>query len=192
MLEHYAQGIAKWTPKINLVASSQLPDLWTRHILDSYQIAEHLPDQAEAITDLGSGGGLPGLVIAIHAKVHHPKRRITLVESDQRKSVFLRTMIGDLDLPATVQAKRIEDVQLPKADVVTARALASLDRLLELSHPLLKRDGLAVFPKGKSAADELEIARRSWQFACQEVQSLTNIDARILVIRNIERGTSRG
>lgn len=150
-LNTYVALIQKWTGKINLVAPSQVDHLWTRHILDCLQIAPLLPASATSITDIGSGGGLPGLVLAIHDKEYCPQRHISLVESDQRKAAFLRTVIRELDLNATVFAERIEKVDIPPADVVTARALAPLARLLELAAPLIKPDGLAIFAKGQAA-----------------------------------------
>ncbi|RYH04213.1 16S rRNA (guanine(527)-N(7))-methyltransferase RsmG [Salipiger sp. IMCC34102] len=190
-LRAYEDLLTKWTKRINLVASSQLDELWERHILDSLQIAPLISKDASLITDIGSGGGLPGLVLAIHAKYYAPHRRINLVESDQRKAAFLRTVIRELKLNASIHAVRIEEVFLDPAEIVTARALAPLTDLLAHSEPLLKAGGTAIFPKGRTASEELETARETWQFTCHAVQSLTQPDARILVIKDIIRGNLR-
>ena len=187
LLSHYAQLVRKWSPTINLVAPSQIDELEERHIADSLQLADLIPMRATTIIDLGSGGGFPGLVLAIHAAVHHPERNVTLIESDQRKAVFLRTVVRELDLPARVICSRIENAEISPADVVTARALAPLTALLSYAKPLLQSDGTALFPKGEAAEKELADARHAWSFACQEVPSKTRTNARILVIKDIRR-----
>ena len=128
-LRAYAALIEKWTPKINLISRSTIPEIWARHILDSVQIVQLAPENWGSWTDLGSGGGLPGCVAAILAPEN---AHVTLVESDQRKVAFLRTVQRELDLPMTVLAERIEDADVAPADVVSARALAALTRALGL------------------------------------------------------------
>ena len=187
LLSLYAKLVRKWSPTINLVAPSQLDDLEDRHIADSLQLTGLVPDHARSITDLGSGGGFPGLVLAIDARSRSDGRTVTLIESDQRKGVFLRTVVRELALPARVITSRIEVAKVPPADVVTARALAPLDALLTFARPLLAPEGVALFPKGEAVEKELDEARQRWSFACQDVASKTRTNARILVIKDIRR-----
>ena len=187
----YANLVRKWSPTINLVARSQLADLEERHIADSQQLIPLVPAQAISLTDIGSGGGFPGLVLAIAAKQSSPGRTFTLIESDQRKATFLRTVVRDLSLNATVLAKRIEAVSIPPSDVVTARALAPLAELLAHAAHLLKPDGTAIFPKGETWEEELNSARQRWSFSCQAIPSGTRTNARILVIKDLSRAPDR-
>ena len=128
-LETYVGLIQKWNPRINLVSRNSLDDLWIRHIEDSLQVARAIP-MPDRWVDLGSGGGLPGLVAAILAAEESPDTRFTLIESDQRKSVFLRTVARECDLNVQVISDRIEKAKPQKADVLSARALADLTTLL--------------------------------------------------------------
>ncbi|SEN11571.1 16S rRNA m(7)G-527 methyltransferase [Loktanella fryxellensis] len=185
----YHDLLLQWTRKINLIAPSTTTDIWDRHIADSAQLFALLPISAKRVVDLGSGGGLPGLVLAIMAKVARPDLSFILIESDQRKAAFLRTVIRRLTLSATVRADRIEAVEHLAADVVTARALAPLPNLLEFASRLMHHDGVALFQKGRSYDDEVVLARRNWAFDLSARPSVTDPDACILDIRNIQRGT---
>ena len=127
----YEALIQKWNPSINLVAKSTLSEVWTRHIIDSAQVYFSAMDEKSSIwTDIGSGGGLPGIVIATLAQGDGQQIGVTMVESDKRKSVFLRTAIRELGLTETrVINERIESAQIRVSDIVTARALCTDDRL---------------------------------------------------------------
>ncbi|SMY07190.1 16S rRNA (guanine(527)-N(7))-methyltransferase RsmG [Flavimaricola marinus] len=182
-LEQYGDLIRKWTPKINLVAPASLPDLWERHILDSAQLLPLAPTAPKTWTDLGSGGGLPGIVIAILS----PDTEVTLIESDQRKAAFLRTCTRELGLSATIRPNRIDEVAPLGADVVTARALAPLPNLLPLVARHLAPDGIALLPKGKNAQTEIDDARADWGFDLQTHTSHTNPEATILRLERITR-----
>ncbi|MCL4170695.1 UNVERIFIED_CONTAM: hypothetical protein GTU68_049362, partial [Idotea baltica] len=125
-LQAYAALLEKWNPKINLVSKSSLQDLWNRHILDSAQLFSLVQHPHNTWADLGSGGGFPGLVIAIMALESGSPDQVILIESDTRKAAFLRTVIRELGLRASVINKRIEQVDPLDADVISARALADL------------------------------------------------------------------
>lgn len=185
-LEAYVDLVKKWNPKINLVSKASLGDIWHRHILDSAQLFDLAPD-SESWVDLGSGGGFPGIVLSILALERNPKGRFTLVESDQRKSAFLRTAIRELDLNAKVLAQRIEDVPPLKAQALSARALADLDILLGFGAKHLASDGTALFPKGESWEKEDRAARERWSYSCEVITSKTNPDAAVLKIKDILR-----
>ena len=186
-LQVYADILIKWNPKINLVAKSTISDLWDRHIVDSLQIMRHIPESAQHIVDIGSGGGFPGLVLAIASAEAHPESLITMIESDQRKSAFLRTVLRETGVSATVLTERIEKAPAQSADVLTARALADLSMLLEFAEQHLKKEGTAFFLKGKNWRIELQKAQEVWQFDYEEVTSETNVEAVLLVIKGIER-----
>ncbi len=184
-LDRYAALLEKWNPAINLVSRTTLPDLWTRHFLDSAQLFSLLPAGATHWADLGSGGGFPGLIIAILAAEAAPALKITLVESDARKSVFLSTTARALGLPTIVETARIEALAPLAADVLSARALGPLPQLLSHAARHLTPDGMALFPKGAAHAQELAEARLAWTFTAENIPSKTDPDAVILSIRGI-------
>ena len=149
-LAAYVALVEKWQQRVNLVSASTLPDIWMRHIWDSAQLAPLVPTRTGRILDVGSGAGFPGLVLAAlcDAELH-------LVESDQKKAVFLQTVIRETGIRAIVHNKRIEALPPIGADIVTARALASLDRLLELLEAQLMPGMRCLFLKGARAEAEL-------------------------------------
>ncbi len=186
-LQIYADLLEKWNPRINLVARSTLPDLWTRHMLDSAQIFELAPHPVSHRVDLGSGGGFPGLVIAIMADQGKSPSRVTLVESDARKSAFLRTVVRETGALAKVINDRIESVDPLSADVVSARALADLPTLLELSHRHLAPSGTGLLLKGASWQKELQGAQSLWNFSHRIVNSQTESGPVILSVTGVSR-----
>lgn len=177
---------AKWTERINLISRTTRDDIWTRHIIDSVQIFPLAPAAARHWVDLGSGGGFPGLVLAC-LLADRDSGRITLIESDQRKCAFLRTAVRDLTLPATILARRIEEVPPTGADVLTARALAPLIDLLPFAERHLTPMGVAVFPKGRNAEREIDTARTRWAFDCTAIPSITDPSATLLRLERIAR-----
>ncbi|MDU9006058.1 16S rRNA (guanine(527)-N(7))-methyltransferase RsmG [Sedimentitalea todarodis] len=178
--------VQKWNPRINLVSRKSLDDLWPRHIIDSIQVFRST-DKAGHWVDLGSGGGFPGIVIAILAAEERPEVGVTLVESDQRKCAFLRTAIRETGVKCRVLAKRIELVEPQNADVLSARALTNLPGLLEFAERHLSTDGLALFPKGVTWQKEVAEARRAWRFNVESVDSSTEAGAVILKVKGISR-----
>lgn len=183
-LEAFVALLIKWNPAINLVSRSTLSEVWLRHIVDSAQLATELP-MAGHWLDLGSGGGLPGIVLAIIAQEKAPEVRFTLVESDQRKATFLRQSIIQLKLAAKVECSRIESLLPQDADVISARALAPLAQLCAFAHRHLRPDGIALFPKGEAAEAEIALAKKAWTFDLQAVPSMTNTGSQILKLKNI-------
>lgn len=182
MLERYVELLLQWNRTINLISRKDEAVVWDRHVVDSLALMPLLPADFTHAVDLGSGGGLPGIVLAIcTGKPFH------LVESDQRKCAFLREAARALDLRVTVHAARIEAVQLPPAPLITARALAPLTVLLGWSARLLAPGGICVFPKGRSVDEELTAAVSEWHMKVESVTSPTDHAARILRISEIER-----
>lgn len=186
-LEAYADLLRKWSPRINLISKSSMSDLWTRHILDSAQLVELAKRKSGHWVDLGSGGGFPGMVIAIIAKRKMPDLRFTFVESDRRKAVFLQTVVRDLSLQADVVAKRAEDIGPLSADTLSARALAPLPTLLGYVKPHLLQSGQALLMKGQSFRRELDQALEIWSFQGDECPSITDGAAVILSLGDIKR-----
>jgi 16S rRNA (guanine527-N7)-methyltransferase len=177
--------VKRWNPAINLIAKSTVSDMWTRHLLDSAQLFEHCPEEAGAWLDLGSGAGFPGLVVAIMAAESRQDLRVTLVESDRRKSVFLSEAVRRLGLSADVICSRVDSIAPQGADVVSARALAPLAALCGHAHRHLAASGIAIFPKGANAAAELAVAQQAWRFRVASHASRTDAEASILVLKDI-------
>lgn len=178
----YADLVRRWQPKINLVGPSTLDDLWRRHMLDSAQLFPLLPADARTLVDLGSGAGFPGLVLAVLGvpDVH-------LVESDTRKAAFLREAARVSGTNVTVHARRIDAVPAIAADIVTARALAPLAELLAWAHRFVGSRGVALFPKGQQAEDEVADAARIWTLSVERIPSRTDANGAILRVSGIAR-----
>jgi 16S rRNA (guanine527-N7)-methyltransferase len=185
-IEAYEALILKWSKSINLVAKSTLTDLRARHILDSAELFPHLPSESQKVLDIGSGGGLPGLVLAIIGKEKLPFTKFQLIESDQRKAAFLRTVCIQLDLTSDVIVNRIELVEKANADVVTARALAPLPKLLGYVHRHLKDDGLALLQKGRGYSEEVALARELWDFDLEVVPAIGELGSVVLKLKNLK------
>lgn len=183
--------LRKWQKTINLVAPATLSEVWSRHIADSLQLINHVAADSARWVDLGSGGGFPGLVVAA-ALSERPGADVHLVESDTRKSAFLREVARVAELPVTVHAQRIEQVAqmlAPGTEVVSARALAPLPKLLELAEPFLAAGALGVFPKGRDAERELTEARKGWTLDCDLRASVSDREARVLLVRSARRNS---
>ncbi len=186
-LEEYENLLLKWNPAINLVSKSTISEIWSRHILDSAQLWV-LSDKTQGIwLDLGSGAGFPGLVIAIIASELAPNLSVQLVESDIRKSAFLANTAQVLGIQAQIQTQRTEGLKPQKADIISARALAALPKLLEFAENHANRDTLCLFPKGKNHISELTEARKYWKFEVQKSPSITDSGGVILRIGGIGR-----
>jgi 16S rRNA (guanine527-N7)-methyltransferase len=185
-LEEYVALVVKWNPKINLISKGDLEDIWDRHIEDSAQIVS-LPKIGPSWVDLGSGGGFPGIVVAILLRSISPSTKVVLVESDGRKATFLRQVALKLDLNCDVLNKRIEVISIEENTILSARALARLPKLLDIIEPLTHKDTVCLFMKGKNFSKELKLAQDTWSFDCDVVESRTNAEAAVLVIRNICR-----
>ncbi|PHS25071.1 MAG: 16S rRNA (guanine(527)-N(7))-methyltransferase RsmG [Robiginitomaculum sp.] len=176
----------KWSKKINLVASGTLPAFWTRHALDSAQLAPLVPNEARRLIDLGSGAGFPGLAIALMRMEDHPVH-VTLVESNAKKAAFLRVCIEETGAPAEVICARSESLPPQDYDVITARALAPLPRLLALCAPFVGPQTLQLFLKGAEVEKEIGEARKDWALAYETIPSMTEKTASILKIRKAYR-----
>lgn len=177
--------LVKWNKHINLVAPLSLPEFWHRHAYDSWQIVPHVPEDAEMIIDMGSGAGFPGLAVAIELK-RRGRGRVTLIESAGKKANFLRTVIRELSLPASVYGGRVENMPQEMADLITARAFAPLPRLLNYSHSFWGEKTKGLFLKGQSLAQERTSAQEDWNFDEELIPSLTDEGAVILLLSNLK------
>ncbi len=186
-LDVYAALLRRWNKAINLVAPSTLPNIWTRHFLDSAQIFQFTPEKAKTWGDMGSGAGFPGMVIACLAKEVMPNLEVICIESDKRKAVFLQTLVREIGLNARVLDERVEKAQKSNADIISARALAPINTLLILAERHLKKQGVAVFMKSGGYLHELEEARAHWSFDIRAVPSKTDENGVVLVLGDIRR-----
>lgn len=178
-LAAYVALLEKWNARINLVSKHSLADVWRRHILDSAQLLDLVERQGQWL-DLGSGAGLPGLVVALIGR-----RGVHLVESDNRKAAFLREAARLCGAPVTVHRTRIEKLAPQGAAVVSARALAPLPRLLPLLHRHLAPDGACFLLKGQDVEDELTQAAKSWIMRVERIESRSDPAGVILKLTEV-------
>ncbi len=182
----YADCLARWGGRINLVSAASMADVWRRHMLDSAQLVGHLPPTPAELLDLGSGAGFPGLVLAILSG-----HRTHLVESDTRKAAFLREAARLTDAPAVVHSVRIEDMEPFPVNILAARALAPLAKLLGYAWPFVEISAgnapICLFLKGASWREELTAARKEWNMHADSLASVSDSSGRVLVIGDISR-----
>jgi 16S rRNA (guanine527-N7)-methyltransferase len=188
-LEAYADLLKRWQKTINLVAPSTLPHIWHRHFADSAQLWGLRPPQARNWLDLGSGAGFPGLVLAILASETGGSRH-WLVESDNRKAAFLREVARSVGVSVDILCARIENAEnaskVGAVDCVTARALAPMPLLLEYASPYFASHTMGLFLKGFAVTSELEDAGRTWEFETELIPSLTESEARIVLLKALK------
>lgn len=179
----YENLLKKWSKTINLVAPSTLSDIRRRHILDSLQLCKLMPDNISNLLDLGSGAGFPGLVLAMA----RPQTSVTMVESDERKCSFLRTVSRETSTPVIIHNARVENVGISSPDFITARALSSLSSLLKMTNRWWENNSeiKLIFPKGENWMKEVAEAQIDYSFALQEHQSETDAAGRILLISDV-------
>ena len=192
-LDSFVELLLRWQKAVQLVGPSTIAKVWTRHLADSLQLIALAPD-AKTWIDLGSGGGFPGLIVAI-ALIGRPGAIVHLVESDSRKAAFLREAIRVTGAPAKVYAERIESVTerfAAEVEIVTARALAPLARLLEMAAPFLNAGARGIFLKGQDIEGELTEAAKSWNISAQTFPSRTDPRGRILVVDALMRQNVAG
>ena len=185
-LKEYEKLLFKWNAKINLVSKSTLDNFWNRHVLDSAQFLSSVGEKAGKWVDLGSGGGLPGLVVAILSDEIEPVNKLFLVEADVRKAVFLKTVCRELGLKVEVYNNRIEELPPISANIVSARALAPLKTLCLYAKNHLEKGGVAVFAKGENWKAELVEAQKKWIFSYEAVKSTLHEGSVVLVLRGIK------
>jgi 16S rRNA (guanine527-N7)-methyltransferase len=184
-LTAYVELLGQWNRRINLVSGNTLGDVWRRHILDCAQLYKYLPRNTRVVVDLGSGAGLPGLILAAMgiAEMH-------LVESDLRKSAFLREAARIMDVPVTLHPERIEKVAAVAADAVVARACAPLDQLIDYSDRFVSTKTICLFLKGEFAREEIAAAEAAWSMTAETIASASDPRGTIVKLSAIQRAAS--
>ena len=183
-MEKYIELLKKWQKAVNLVSNKTLPDLWKRHILDSAQLYPFLVGENITLVDMGSGAGFPALVLAILNKVNNgPVKEMFLIESDTKKSLFLKEVIRELKLNVHVLNKRIENVLDIKADILTSRALSDLSDLLSLGKNFIHTQTTCLFLKGENYEKEIKNCFSPCQI--EKIKSITNSKGVILKITEV-------
>lgn len=185
-LKIYQSLLIKWQEKINLISPNTVENAWERHFLDSAQIDPLLCERQRTLFDLGCGAGFPGLVLAMM----RPELNIYLIESDQKKCSFMKAVSRETGVKVDVENVRIEDFEtdiLP--DVITARALADLPKLFNYCQRWIEANPALtlIFLKGQGARSELRLLENHWDFECEEVQSITESQAKILKFTNVRK-----
>ncbi len=180
-LSLYHDLLLKWQAKINLISSDTIANAWHRHFLDALQIFP-LIDIEKKIVDLGSGGGFPGMVLAIAGAKH-----MHLVESDTKKILFLREVARITNTAVSLHHGRIEETLTTHADIITSRACSPLESLLSLASGYVSHETICLFHKGKNFAKELEDAKLHWHFSCDVIPSVTDSQSAILRLTSIQK-----
>jgi 16S rRNA (guanine527-N7)-methyltransferase len=181
-LEAFRRRLSDWNERMNLVSEASLEDFWRRHAFDSAQLLAAAPG-ARVWADIGAGAGFPGLVLAIFLK-SAPGAKVHLVESREKRCAFLSAVAEELALPAKVHWARAEDLALD-VDVVAARAVAPLSRLLGFARPYLARGAVGLFLKGRGAEAEIAEARKAWRFSLEVLPSQSDPSGRILKVSGL-------
>ncbi len=188
-LEIYLALLGKWQKAVNLVGPNTMADAWHRHFMDSAQIANYIPQDAQTLLDFGSGAGFPGIVLAML----RPDLEVNLVESDEKKCQFLRNVSRETSTPVTIHNTRIEYLKASgqeiMPDIITARALGDLKMLLDFALPYAQEnpDLVLLLPKGEKAPEEITAAKTQFSFELHMHKSITNNRAQILEIRRLKR-----
>lgn len=186
-LEQYEASLSEWQQKFNLVSNSSLEDAWNRHFLDSVQIFKFIPEDAKTLYDFGSGAGFPGMVLAVIAGEKTPYLKISLIESIGKKTLYLNEVKNITRVNVDVLNQRIENIAPKKVDVITSRAMASLKELLEYTNKFFSKKTKCIFLKGRSYAEEINEAKKTWSFNFEVVKSQTSDEGVILIITNLLR-----
>lgn len=182
-LEAYVGLLREWNAQHNLVSAGSLADVWRRHVWDCAQLARYVPSQARTLVDLGAGAGLPGLILAemLRDQIH-----VTLFEATSKKARFLEAAAGAMALDVTIRNLRIEDAPPEKFDVITARAMAPLPKLLSYAQKFVSKTSICLFPKGQNVEVELTQTLKSWKLRVLKHPSLSDPTGTVLEIRELQ------
>ena len=180
-LDFYLSSIIKHNKHTNLIGKSTIENIWDRHVLDCLQLTKHITNKKLRIIDLGTGAGLPGILLSITGY-----QKILMVDSVKKKTDFVRKIIKDLSLTAKIQNKRIENPPTSQHDIVVSRALAPLVKLLTYARLYSNKNTTSLFLKGKNAISEIDIASKKFFFEFEKIKSLSSDDGCILKINNIK------
>ena len=185
-LQKFIALLIEWNEKMNLVSKNSLADVWIRHVLDSAQLVDYIPVNAKQIVDIGSGSGFPGVVLAVMLQDIKPQASITLVESITKKSVYLNDVKQKLGLNSVcVVNDRVENAVFKNVDLITARAVASMDILCGYAKKIGNKNTQMLLLKGKSFSEEDEISRKHWQYDTDIFENKYSSDGVVVKVRNI-------
>ena len=188
ILSRFIDILSVWQGKMNLVSNNSLAEIWTRHIADSYQLYQYLNSDAKCVYDIGSGAGFPAIVLAIASMVDSRPTKFTMIESITKKTVYLNAVKNELNLKnVQILNARSENLKLPPADFITARAVANLNKLFGLSYPLTDKNTVLIFPKGKTYQEELSDAKKNWLFDVQIKNSEIEQEGVVLIFSNLRK-----
>lgn len=187
-LKDFVGLLTEWNGKMNLVSKNSLADVWTRHVLDSIQLINYIPDQTKYLVDIGSGSGFPGIVLAIILQEKLPSLKITLVESIVKKAMYLNDVIEKIGLKSVnVLNDRVENAVFKNVDVITARAVASLNILCGYTAKIGNKNTEMLLLKGKSFSEEELEARKNWIFSREIYDNKYSDDGCVVKIKNIRK-----
>ncbi len=182
VITQYLRSLKKYNQHTNLVGKSTLIDPWERHILDSLQLIKHIKNKKLSIIDMGSGAGIPGIILSIMGY-----ENVTLVDSNQKKINFLKILKKSLNLNVNIYLGRLENFNNLKFDVITSRALANLNQLISYSQKFIKKNSVLVFLKGKTVNDEIHDAKKNWFFQLKKYQSISDSRGCVLTLKKIKK-----
>jgi len=181
-MQKYIDRITQYNAHTNLVGKSTLSDSWSKHILDSFQLVSFIKNKNCTILDMGTGAGLPGVVLSIAGY-----KNVSLVDSSGKKIKFLKSIKDDLDLNLNIILGRLEKLNNLRFDIITSRALAKLNILFGYSQNFMKKNTLLIFLKGKTVNEEILEAKKNWKFNFQKYRSVSDSRGVILVIEGLSK-----
>lgn len=188
LFSRYINILSEWKDKINLVSPNSFEQVWTRHIADSYQLYRFLDDRVNSVYDIGSGAGFPAIVLAIASQTDGRKTRFKLIESITKKTVYLNDVKEKLQLKnVEIINERSENLKLPAADFITARAVANLDKLFGFAAPLADLNTVFLFQKGKKYSEELLRAKNHWLFETEIFKSEVEDEGVVLKLSKLRK-----
>ena len=188
ILSRYVNILDDWQAKMNLVSPKSMAEVWTRHIADSLQLYQHLNSDTKTVYDIGSGAGFPAIVLAIQSMVEQRDIKFKLIESITKKTVYLNAVKNELNLKnVEIINARSENLKLAPADVITARAVAALDKLFALALPLVDKHTVLLLLKGKTYQAEIDEALKHWSFYVKVLPNNIEPEGVILQIANLRK-----
>ena len=188
ILSRYVNILTEWQSKMNLVSPKSLDQIWTRHVADSAQLCAHLNSDSKLVYDIGSGAGFPAIVLAVMSKAEHRDTKFKLIESITKKTVYLNAVKTELELNnIEIINARTENLKLPPADIITARAVAALDKLLGFAFSFTSKNTILLLPKGKTYQEEVLEAKKHWRFDFEIIQNMVEPEGVILKISNLRK-----
>ena len=180
--QEYLDKLHNYNSHTNIVGKSTLINPWVSHILDSLQILPFIKSKESSILDMGTGAGLPGIVLCISGC-----KNVTLVDSNGKKINFLNLVKKEMNLSTKIILERLENLNNLKFDIITSRALANLNKLLTYSQKFMKKNTLLIFLKGRTVNEELQEAQNKWTFQFQKHNSISDLRGTILIIKNLKK-----